>query len=56
MVHWEKQNIMLYALNFKKGVVHISVRVYEFSLLQIFRKSLELAVKYNKNECHLWYG
>ena len=31
-----KQNIMLYALNFKKGVNQMSIRLYEFSMQQIF--------------------
>ena len=28
MVHWGKQNIMLYELNFKKGLAHISIHFY----------------------------
>ena len=40
MVHWEKQSIMLYLLNFKKGVAHMSIGVYEFSMHQIFKVKL----------------
>ena len=37
MVHWAGQNIMQYVLNFKKGVAHMSILLYGFSVHQIFR-------------------
>ena len=40
MVHWEKQNIMLYALNFSKGVAHMFIPLYGFSMRQIFKMKL----------------
>ena len=36
MVHWAKQNIMQYVLNFKKEVAHLSILLYGFSMHQIF--------------------
>ena len=35
-----KINIMLYVLNFKKAVAHMSICLYEFSAHQIFRLKL----------------
>ena len=40
MVHWGKQNIMLYALNFKKKVTHISIRLHGSSVHQILKIKL----------------
>ena len=40
MVHWGKRNIMLYELNFKKGVVHMLIRLYGFSMHQILKMNL----------------
>ena len=40
MVHWEKQDIMLYILNFKEVVAHMSIPLYGFSMQQIFRIKL----------------
>ena len=40
MVHWEKQNIMLYVLNLKKGVAHMSIHLYGFSMYQILEMKL----------------
>ena len=42
MVHLEKQNIILYVLNFKKGVAHMSIRLYTFSMHQIFKMNAHL--------------
>ena len=40
MVHWEKQNAMLYVLNFVKRVAHMSIHLYGFSMQQIFKMKL----------------
>ena len=40
MVHCGKQNIMLYELNFKKGVANISTNLYGFSMHQILKMKL----------------
>ena len=40
MVHWGKQNIMLFVLNFKNGVAHISIHLYEFLMHQILKMKL----------------
>ena len=37
MIHWAKQNIMLYALSFKEGVRHMYIRLYGFSMHQKFK-------------------
>ena len=37
MAHWEKRNIMLYVLDFKKGVASMSILLYGFLLHQIFK-------------------
>ena len=39
MVHWEKQNIILYLLNFKKWEPLMSIYLYDFSMDQILEKS-----------------
>ena len=40
MVHWEKQDIMLYILNFKKVAAHMPIPLYGFSMQQIFKIKL----------------
>ena len=40
MVLWEKQNIMLFVLSFKKGVAHMSIHLYGFSMHQILKMKL----------------
>ena len=40
MVRWVKQNIMPNVLNFKKGVVHMSIRLCGFSMDQKFKMKL----------------
>ena len=37
MIHWAKQNIMLYVFNFKEGVRHMYIRLYGFSVHQTFK-------------------
>ena len=38
--HWGKKNLMLYISNFKKGAAHMSIRLYGFSMHQIFKMKL----------------
>ena len=40
MVLWGKQNIMLFVLNFKKGVAHMSIHLYGFAMHQILKMKL----------------
>ena len=40
MVHCEKQNIMLFVLNFKKGAAHMSMCLYGFLMQEIFKTKL----------------
>ena len=40
MVHWAKQNIALYVLNFRKGLAHMSILSYEFSTHQLLEMNL----------------
>ena len=40
MVHWEKQNIMIQVLKFKKWVAHMSIRLYGFLMHQILKMKL----------------
>ena len=52
MVGWEKQNIMLQVLNFKKGVAHISIDLYEFSVYQIFKMKQSVSALLRKQQMH----
>lgn len=38
--HWEKETIMLYILNFGKGVAHMSIHTYGVSMHQILKLKL----------------
>ena len=49
MVHWEKQNITLYVLIFKKRGTHMSIRLYGFSMHQIFKIKLPTLSSLKKN-------
>ena len=49
-----KINIMLYVLNFKKAVAHMSICLYEFLAHQIFKMKLPtLRFLEKKDECYV---
>ena len=42
MVLWGNQNIILFVLNFKKGIAHMSIHIYGFSMHQILKTKLPI--------------
>ena len=43
-----KKNIMLYVLNFKKGVAHVTIFLYGFSMHQILKMKLPILNLFRK--------